>query len=120
MYSRSCPACEFGWAIGVAAAGPVILRIESNLRNPNVRVVISTVLKDGPRAYRIASLYEIIDPATQEHHHWCLRINSFDRTKKTGWSYKPDKSVSLGDDRSQELATLAALIQRARAGQLAN
>jgi hypothetical protein len=97
----------------------VILRIESNIRNPNVREVVSTVLKDGPRAYRIATLYEIVDPATQEHHHWCLRINSFDRTKKTGWSFKADKSVSLDDDGSQELATLAQLIQRAHAGLLA-
>jgi hypothetical protein len=81
--------------------------------------VISTVLKDGPRAYRIATLYEIIDPSNQEHHHWCLKINSFDRTKSAGWSVKPDKSVLLDDDGSRELATLAALIQRARAGQLA-
>jgi hypothetical protein len=98
----------------------VILRIESNIRNPNVREVVSTVLKDGPRAYRIATLYEIVDPTTQEHHHWCLRINFFDRTKKSGWSFKPDKSVSLDDDEgSQELSTLAMLIQRAHTGQLA-
>jgi hypothetical protein len=98
----------------------VILRIGSKIRNPNVREVVSTVLKDGPRAYRIATLYEIIDPATEEHHHWCLRINSFDRTKKSGWSFKPDRSVSLGDDQgSQELSTLATLIQRTHAGQLA-
>lgn len=96
----------------------VILRIESNIRNPNVREVVSTVLKDGPRAYRVATLYEIIDPTTQEHHHWCLKINSFDRTKKIGWSFKPERSISLDDDGSPELSVLATLIQRAHAGQL--
>jgi antiviral defense system Shedu protein SduA len=96
----------------------VILRIEAKLRNPNVGRVVSTVLKDGPRAYRLATLYQIINPSTRDHHHWCLKINSFDRSKKSGWSFKPTHSVSMDDDGSQELAHLAELIQAANAGQL--
>ena len=96
----------------------LILRIEAKLRNPSVGKVVSTVLKAGPRAYRVATLYQIIDPGNGEHHHWCLRINSFDRTKSKGWSFKPTASVSLDDDGTFELGKLAELIQAAYAGRL--
>ena len=97
----------------------LVLRIESKLKNPNVGRVVSMVLKPGPRAYRVATLYEIVDPSTNEHHHWCLKINSFDRSKSKGWSFKPTASVSLDDDGTSELGKLADFIQAAQAGRLA-
>lgn len=97
----------------------VIVKIEAALTNPNIRERISAVLKNGPRAFRVATLYEIVDPATQTHHHWCLKISSIDRTKTKGWTFKPDKSVSLGDDDSQELQALEDVLKRARSGQFA-
>jgi Shedu protein SduA, C-terminal len=98
----------------------VIVRIESKLsQNPNVREKVSAVLKNGPRAYRVATLYEIINPETNEHHHWCLKITSIDRSKTRGWSIKPDKTVSLDDDGSRELQVLADILKRARAGEFA-
>lgn len=97
----------------------LVLRIEAKLQNPNVGRVVSMVLKPGPRAYRVATLYEIVNPSTNAHHHWCLRINSFDRTKSKGWSFKPTASVSLGDEGDSELSKLADFIQAAHAGRLA-
>lgn len=96
----------------------LILRIEAKLRNPNVGRVVSMVLKPGPRAYRVATLYQIVNPANGEHHHWCLRINSFDRTKSKGWSFKPAASVSMDDDGTSELGKLAEFIHAAQGGRL--
>ena len=99
--------------------GDLVVRIEAKLRNPNVGRVASMVLKPGPRAYRVATLYEIVNPSTSEHHHWCLKINSFDRTRSKGWTFKPTASVSLDDDGTSELAKLVDFIQAANAGRLA-
>ena len=94
------------------------LRIEAKVRNPNVGRVISAPLKNGPQSFRFATLFQIIDPATSQHHHWCLRIDSFSRTKKIGWQFKPDKSITLDDDGSSELSDLSGLVQAALGGQL--
>ena len=99
----------------------VIVRIESRLsQNQNVREKISAVLKNGPRAFRVATLYEIINPDTNEHHHWCLKITSIDRSKTKGWNIKPEKTVSLDDDGSRELQVLADILKRARGGEFAD
>jgi len=94
----------------------VVVKIEASIGNPNLGEKISVVLKNGPRAFRIATLYQIVHPETNTHHHWCLKISSVDRTKSKGWTFKPDKSVSLDDDGSRELDVLADLIQRTRSG----
>ncbi len=96
----------------------VILRIENRLgQNPNVREKVSAVLKNGPKAFRVATLFEIVNPGTQEHHHWCLKITSIDRSKTKGWNVKPEKTVSLDSDDSQELHVLSEILKRARAGE---
>jgi hypothetical protein len=77
----------------------VIVRIESKLaQNPNLRDKISAVLKNRPKAYRVATLYEIINPATSEHHHWCLKITSIDRSKAaaTPTSCWPNRPLGSG------------------------
>jgi hypothetical protein len=94
------------------------LRIEAKVRNPNVGRVISAPLKSGPQSYRFATLFQIINPSSNEHHHWCLRIDSFSRTKKIGWLFKPERSVVLDDDGASELADLSGLVQAALGGHL--
>ena len=96
----------------------VAVRIHAQLRNPNVRSVTQAVLHSGPRVYRYATLYEIIDPLTQIHHHWCLRIDSVSRSKKTGWASKPDKSVLLESEGNDEIGELLTLLQAALSGKL--
>jgi aryl-alcohol dehydrogenase-like predicted oxidoreductase len=41
----------------------------------------------------VSTLYEIVNPATDEHHHCCLKMTTIDRSKAKGWNIKPDKSV---------------------------
>lgn len=73
-------------------------------------------LREGPRAYRFATLYEILR-SDGTHHHYCVRIDSVDRTK-TGWQSKPAKSVSLESDGEDELARLMTLLQTAQSNDL--
>lgn len=69
--------------------GDIQLKITTKLQNPNVGRVVSATLKNGPKSYRCATMFEIVEPATQAHHRWCLRLDSFDRKKDEGWVFKP-------------------------------
>jgi hypothetical protein len=97
-------------------AEAVKLRIQSSIRNPNVGRVASATLREGPRAYRFATLYEIVR-SDGTHHHYCLRIDSVDRTK-TGWQSRPNKSVALESDGGDELTRLFSLLQSVRSDSL--
>jgi hypothetical protein len=83
----------------------VIVRIKTSYSNPNVRSTTQVVLKDGPRAFRIATLLELINPATNEFHHYSLKIDQIDRTKQ-GWFHKPDKSIRLDGKEPNEIEIL--------------
>ena len=88
-----------------ASLEDVKVRIRQATRNPNVGRTEQVVLKEGPRAFRLATLMEIIHPESGELHHYFLKIDSIDRTKK-GWFYKPDRSVSLEGDDPNEIDRL--------------
>jgi hypothetical protein len=92
------------------------LRIVGKIQNPNVAKVVSVTLKDGPKSYMYGTLFEIINPTDGSHHHWSLRIDSCNRTKRDGWKFKPEKSVSIEDDASLEV--LANIIKVTLGGQL--
>lgn len=83
----------------------VVVRIKKSYTNPNVRTITQAVLKDGPRAFRIATLLELINPATGEFHHYQLKIDQIDRTKK-GWFTRPEKSVRLEGQDPNEIERL--------------
>jgi len=72
----------------------VKVRIRESVKNPNVGKVEQVVLKEGPRMFRLATLFEIVDPTAGEFHHYSLKIDSINR-KKNGWFYKPEKSITL-------------------------
>jgi hypothetical protein len=77
----------------------VLLKIRETYGNPNVGRTSQVVLKDGPRAYKIATILEIKNPRTGEIHHHDLKIDHIDRTKRRGWFSEPDRSVRLTDDK---------------------
>lgn len=96
------------------------LRIRSKIEisNPNVGRVVSFRLKDGPVSFVFGTLFEIIDPSSQTHHHWTLRIDSCRRTTKDGWIPKPDKSVLI--EGAVSLDSLANTIKAALGGDIAD
>lgn len=56
----------------------VKLRIQASYANPNVGHVLQVVLKDGPRVFKIATIFEIRDPSTKSFHHHSLRLDSIE------------------------------------------
>lgn len=90
----------------------VKIRIQESYKNPNVRRVTQVVLKEGPRAFKIASLMEIINPKTKAFHHYSLKIDHIDKTK-AGWFYKPERSVRLEGKEPDEIEKLVKFLAAA-------
>jgi hypothetical protein len=93
----------------------VKLRIQESYTNPNVGKVLQVVLKDGPRVFKIATMFEIRDPASGGFHHYSLRLDHIEK-KKDGWFAKPERSMSL---ESAEVDHLHAFLSSLADGKLA-
>lgn len=83
----------------------VKIRIQKSYKNANVGKISQVILKEGPQAFKIATLMEIINPNTNEFHHHSLKIDHIDKTRK-GWFYKPEKSVRLEGKTPEEIEKL--------------
>ena len=58
------------------------VQIRKSNKNPNIGNTTQVVLKDGPRSYKIATLFEILDPNKGDIHHYSLKIETYKKTKK--------------------------------------
>ena len=83
----------------------VKIRIKKTYSNPNVRTITQAILKEGPRAFKIATMLEVINPKSGEFHHYSLKIDHIDKTK-AGWFAKPEKSVRLEGKDPDEIEKL--------------
>lgn len=85
---------------------------------PDLRVVDEVVLKNGPKAYKVATHWEIVDRHTGELHHHSIRITTY-RRLKPGWILDSQKSVILEEEdgskaEASRLATFIATALQAR------
>lgn len=87
----------------------VQLRIRESYRNPNVGEISQVVLKEGPRTFRVATVFEILDPKTGELHHHHLRLDHIDR-RKGGWFAKPERSFRCDADEITDLTMFLAAL----------
>jgi hypothetical protein len=90
----------------------VLAEIEANISksNPNIGYTQSSIIKDGKFTCKFAIVYQILNAATQEHHHFVLNIQTFKRTKAHGWQKYDDRDVSLDDENEDEIGFLTTLI----------
>ncbi len=88
------------------------VRILQTSGNPNIGKTHQVVLKDGPRAFRVATIFEILDPAKGNLHHLSLQLDSYDRTK-AGWRAKPDKKIRLEGRDPNEIKILSKFLESA-------
>ena len=94
------------------------VKIREHVQNPNVGRSWQAVLKEGPRAFRLATMFEIVDPNTKQRHHCALRIDSMDRQKKRGWFHQPERTVTLEGSDPDEIDRLFCFLQAHLDGKL--
>ncbi|MDP8285190.1 MAG: DUF4263 domain-containing protein, partial [Candidatus Electryonea clarkiae] len=100
-----------------ASLDDVKVRISEAYRNPNIGKIQQVTLKEGPRAFRIATLMEIKDPRTGKLHHYSLKIDSIDR-RKNGWFSKPERSIRLEGHDPDEIERLYRFLTAHAEGKL--
>ena len=82
------------------------IKIQQTSKNPNIGKTHQVTLKDGPKAFRIATIFEILNPKTNELHHLSLQLDSYDKTK-AAWRSKPDKNIRLDGKDPNEIKILS-------------
>jgi len=88
------------------------VRIIQTSGNPNIGKTHQVTLKNGPRTFRIATIFEILDPVTGGLHHLSLQLDSYDKTK-AGWRAKPEKRIRLEGKDPDEIEILSTFLTSA-------
>lgn len=83
-----------------ATLDDVKIKIRATTKNPNVGKVTTVALKDGPKTYKLATLFEVLEPETKQLHHYYLRLDHVTR-KKDGWHARADKIITLEDENKE-------------------
>jgi hypothetical protein len=78
-------------------------------KNPDISLKDSVVLKQGPRAYKVATHWIIIDRNTGEVHHHAVKIETL-RRRKSGWLLDEERSITLDDSKGDEIKPLETFL----------
>lgn len=94
----------------------VLFHREKFENNPNLLFRDHAVLKDGPRAYKVAQHLVVVDHGTGEIHHHVLRLETYrhrpgSRTTDGGWYLDIPYSITLDDDDGNEIARLLTFLK---------
>jgi len=77
--------------------------------HPDMRMVDTLILKDGPRAHKVATHWVIVDRHTQQIHHHAVKLSTFTRLK-AGWVVEDEHSVTVDDANADEITALATFL----------
>jgi hypothetical protein len=80
---------------------------------PELRFRDQVVLKQGPRASKVATHWEIWDRHTGALHHHAVTIDTYNRTAtgpSAGWTVPHERSITLTDEHGDELRPLSAFL----------
>ena len=88
------------------------VRIIRTSGNPHIGKTHQVILKNGPRTFRIATIFEILDPVSRVVHHLSLQLDSYDKTK-AGWRSKPEKRIRLEGKDPDEIEILSTFLTSA-------
>jgi hypothetical protein len=83
-------------------------RIEQEV-NPDVSARDYVVLKNGPKVYKVATHWVIVDRHTGELHHHAVKIETYKRLR-TGWMVDDEHSITLDDSESDAITSLATFL----------
>jgi hypothetical protein len=80
----------------------VVLKITTYeaTQNPDYRLIHNGYIKEGPRAYKVAIMYEVVNRHTKEFHHFVLDIVSLQRLKR-GWYFTYESKFTLNGEKGE-------------------
>lgn len=80
----------------------VVLKITTYeaTQNPDYRLIHNAYLKEGPRSYKVAIMYEVIDRNAKTFHHLVLDIISLQKLKK-GWFFTYEHKFTLNSQEGE-------------------
>jgi hypothetical protein len=73
----------------------VLVEHRKTYSRPSIRYVDQTVLKEGPRSLKVATMFEVVNHHTGELHHYSLKLESARRSKATGLQFSGRNSYLL-------------------------
>jgi hypothetical protein len=76
---------------------------------PDIKLLDKIVLKNGPKAYKVALHWVLANRHTGEIHHHSLKIETY-RKSKEGWTISPGNSITLGEGEQTEIKRLQIFI----------
>lgn len=78
----------------------ILAEVERSIskNNPNIGAVQSAFLKQGPRIFKFAIIYQILNANTNQHHHFALSLQSYKHSKSEGWFRQDERKIHLDDD----------------------
>lgn len=94
------------------------IQIRETSGNPNIGKVHHLELKEGPRAYRIATVFEILNGETGELHHHALKLDAYEKSGN-GFVKKTARSDWITSEPG-ELDKLGGFINSVLGGHLPN
>jgi hypothetical protein len=107
---------------GRIALGPASLSLESVIiererlvqaKFPDLKVCDKVILKNGPKAYKLALHWALVDRNTGEFHHHAVSIETY-RKLKSGWYGDPEHKITLNDEDGDEITPLAIFLRAVR------
>jgi hypothetical protein len=96
---------------GDATPEEVLAEIQRDVsqNNPNIGAIQSIYLKEGPRTFKFAIIYQILNASTKEHHHLSLTLQSY-RRLIGGWFRQDERIIQLDDEKQDEIGFLIKFI----------
>ena len=88
-------------------------RVAAEETNPDIKMHDHIILKDGPRAYKVATHWVITNRRTGEIHHHAVKLATF-KKNKAGWTQEEEHSITLDDKDADEISALATFLGSSR------
>ena len=80
---------------------------------PDLMIRDKVVLKNGPKAYKVALHWALLDRHTGELHHHAVTIETYHKVK-AGWTASVNQKVTLNDEDGDEITPLAIFLRTVR------
>lgn len=84
-------------------------------RNPHLKLRDQTILKNGPRCYRVAKHHAVVNNETGEVIHHSVTIDTYEHTK-SNWMFQRPRQLTITDKDSDEIGRLQVFLSAIRQG----